>query len=58
MGNSVITYTEKSCPDSECQKKLDAMLAKEDYKRHKIAKDKAKREEKRKKEKANKKLKK
>lgn len=48
IGNSVITYTEKSCPDPECQKKLNGQLAKEDKKRRDITKEQKNRENERK----------
>ncbi|MBU2036003.1 hypothetical protein KKC36_00945 [Patescibacteria group bacterium] len=49
IGNSVITYTEKICPDPVCQKKLDGQLAQEQKKRNLIIKAQKKREEERKK---------
>jgi hypothetical protein len=48
IGNSVITYTEKTCPDPLCQKKLDGQLAQETKKRKLITKEQEKREEERK----------
>jgi hypothetical protein len=34
IGNSVIVTTETICPDPECQKKVDGLLAVEQEKRH------------------------
>ncbi|MGA3291776.1 MAG: hypothetical protein ABSC49_01360 [Candidatus Microgenomates bacterium] len=34
IGNSVVTYQETSCPDPECQKKVEIFLAQEQEKRH------------------------
>lgn len=34
VGNSIITTTETICPDPECQKKVDGILATEQQKRH------------------------
>lgn len=48
IGNSVITYTEKTCSDPVCQKKLDGQLAQEQKKRNLITKEQEKREEERK----------
>ncbi|MFH1971503.1 MAG: hypothetical protein ABIJ05_03935 [Patescibacteria group bacterium] len=48
IGNSVVTYTEKNCPDPDCQKKLNGQLAQEQKKRDLITKEQEKREKERK----------
>ncbi|KKS95574.1 MAG: hypothetical protein UV71_C0005G0003 [Microgenomates group bacterium GW2011_GWC1_43_13] len=37
VGNSVVVYKETICPDSECQKKVEKILAKELEKRQQSA---------------------
>lgn len=47
IGNSVVTFTEKACSDSECQKEFEKAQALEKLARDRIKTEKAKKEEER-----------
>lgn len=47
MGNASLMFTETACPDPECQKKVDKILAKEKTQRQDIVKESEKREQER-----------
>ncbi|MFC1625763.1 hypothetical protein ACFL1Q_01890 [Patescibacteria group bacterium] len=44
VGSSYVTYNDTSCPDPECQKKVEKGIQKEKIKRTKIKNDQDKRE--------------
>jgi len=52
VGTSYVFYKEMSCPDPECQKKVDNDISKEKQKRVRIQDEQDRREEERKKQKA------
>lgn len=47
IGNSVVTYTEKACPDPDCQKRVNTQLASDETKRKRIKSENVKREQER-----------
>ncbi len=53
VGSSYVLYREMSCPDSECQKKVEKTLTNELKKRNLIKDEQLRREEERKKRVAN-----
>ena len=53
VGSSYIVSREMSCPDKECQKKVDEILSKEKTKRDNVKIEQVKREEERKERVAN-----
>jgi hypothetical protein len=53
VGSSYVVSREMSCPDKECQKKVDEILSKEKTKRDNVRIEQVKREEERKERVAN-----
>ena len=49
VGSSYVFYREMTCPDKECQKRVDDVLSKEKVKRDNLKIEQLKREEERKK---------
>lgn len=47
IGNSVVIYTEKACPDPECQKRVNTQLTSDESKRRRIKSENVKREQER-----------